>query len=96
MKLKQQRQIKAFLNQAFGPDKGGALFARQEEILTALVAQVTDPSKNRRKTLIQTILPRIALYKARRHGADGADTGVLRPVQPGLFENHGHQRPVEE
>ena len=28
MKLKQQKQIKAFLNQAFGTDKGGALFAR--------------------------------------------------------------------
>ena len=64
MKIKQQKQIKAFLIQAFGPDRGGALFARQEEILTALVEQVNDPSERRRETLIQTILPRIALYKA--------------------------------
>ena len=48
MKIKQQKHIKAFLIQAFGPDRGGALFARQEEILTALVEQVNDPSERRR------------------------------------------------
>ena len=62
MKIKQQKQIKAFLIQAFGPDRGGALFAGQEEILTALVEQVNDPSERRRETLIQTILPQ-NLYK---------------------------------
>ena len=73
MKIKQQKQIKAFLIQAFGPDRGGALFARQEEILTALVEQVNDPSERRRKTLIQTILPRIALYKALVGGGGPAE-----------------------
>lgn len=84
MKLKQQKQIKAFLNQAFGPDKGGALFARQEEILAALVAQVTDPSKNRRKTLIQTILPRIALYKALLGGC--SEEGTYRHMRTYMME----------
>lgn len=74
MKIKQQKQIKAFLIQAFGPDRGGALFARQEEILTALVEQVNDPSERRRETLIQTILPRIALYKALLDGCSEEET----------------------
>ena len=74
MKIGQQKQINAFLLQTFGPDRGGALFAGQEKILTALVAQVTDPSKNRRKTLIQTILPRIALYKALLGGCSEEET----------------------
>ena len=74
MKIKQQKQINAFLLQTFGPEKGGVLFARQEEILTALVEQVTDPSKRRRETLIQTILPRIALYKALLGGCSEEET----------------------
>lgn len=73
MKIGQQKQINAFLLQTFGPEKGGALFAGQEKILTALVAQVTDPSERRRKTLIQTILPRIALYKALVGGGGPAE-----------------------
>ena len=36
MKIKQQKQIKAFLIQAFGPDRGGALFARQEENISIM------------------------------------------------------------
>lgn len=74
MKIKQQKQINAFLVQTFGPEKGGALFAEQEKILTALVEQVTDPSKRRRKTLVQTILPRIALYKALVGGCSEDET----------------------
>ena len=74
MKIGQQKQINAFLLQTFGPEKGGALFAGQEKILTALVEQVTDPSERRRETLIQTILPRIALYKALLDGCSEEET----------------------
>lgn len=64
MKIKQQDLIKAFLDEEFGSDRGSALFGRQEKILDALIQNTTGKSENQMKTLVQTILPRIALYKA--------------------------------
>lgn len=64
MKIKQQKLIQAFLNEEFGEQKGAALFAKQEELLTSLIANTQGKSKNQMKTLSQTILPRIALYQA--------------------------------
>ena len=64
MKIKQQKQIKEFLNVEFGKDKAAALFDTQEIILNELIKNIKDKSENQKKTLIQTILPRIALYKA--------------------------------
>ena len=63
MKINQQKQIKAFLTEEFGT-RGNVLFDRQETRLTGLIESVADKSKHQRKTLIQTILPRIALYQA--------------------------------
>ena len=63
MKIEQQNQIKEFLNEEFGADKGQELFDKQEMILDEIIKNIKDKSKNQRKTLIQTILPRIALYK---------------------------------
>lgn len=63
MKIKQQKQIKTFLNEEFGIDKGIVSFNRQEEIINELIRNIKEKSKNQRKTLIQTIFPRIALYK---------------------------------
>ena len=64
MKIEQQNQIKEFLNEEFGVDKGQEVFNKQEMILAEIIKNIKDKSKNQRKTLIQTILPRIALYKA--------------------------------
>ena len=64
MKIKQQKQIKAFLVEEFGTDKGNALFDKQENMLNGLIQNTKDKSENQMKTLIQTILPRIALYKS--------------------------------
>lgn len=36
MKIKQQKQIKAFLIEEFGEERGSALFAQQADKLTAL------------------------------------------------------------
>lgn len=63
MKIKQQKMIDQFLTETFGKEKGEALFDRQSETLDALIAGVEETSDSRKKTLIQTILPRIALYK---------------------------------
>lgn len=63
MKIKQQKQIKEFLSEEFGKDRGNALFDRQEKALSTLIENTQNKSENQMKTLAQTILPRIALYK---------------------------------
>ncbi len=63
MNIKQQKQIKAFLLEEFGKEKGSVLFDRQDKTLKALIKNTTDKSGNQLKTLARTILPRIALYK---------------------------------
>ena len=64
MKIKQEKDIKMFLDNEFGESKGNEIFSSQEEILDELIKNIQDKSENQRKTLIQTILPRIALFKA--------------------------------
>ena len=64
MNIKQQKKIKIFLIEEFGANNGNELFNKQEIILNELIKNTKDKSKNQTKTLIQTILPRIALYKA--------------------------------
>ena len=64
MKIKQQEQIKAFLIEEFGASQGSTLFAQQEKILHTVIENTKNKSKNQMKTLVQTILPRVALYKA--------------------------------
>ena len=63
MKMKQQQQIRSFLIREFGEDKGSELFSQQESRLDAIIAGTADKTKNQMKTLTQTILPRIALYR---------------------------------
>ena len=64
MNIKQQKQIKTFLIEEFGIDEGNKIFDKQEKILNEIIKNIKEKSENQRKTLIQTILPRIALYKA--------------------------------
>lgn len=70
MKIKQQNQIKTFLIEEFGVDNGNTLFEKQEKILNEIIKNTKNKSKNQMETLIQTILPRIALYKALKEGFD--------------------------
>lgn len=63
MNIKQQKRIKIFLIEEFGQDKGNTIFDRQEKMLDSLIKNTTNKSENQMKTLVQTILPRIALYK---------------------------------
>ena len=64
MKIKQQKQIRKYLIEEFGLDKGNVLFDKQEKMLDELIKNAKNKSENQIKTLVQTILPRIALYKA--------------------------------
>jgi len=61
--IKQQKQIKTFLIEEFGVDNGKELFNKQEIMLNELIKNTKNKSENQTKTLVQTILPRIALYK---------------------------------
>ncbi len=63
MKIKQQKQIKKFLFEEFGKEKGTVVFEKQNEVLKGLITNTKNKSKNQIKTLTNTILPRIALYK---------------------------------
>ena len=63
MNIKQQKQINAFLTEEFGNKKGRALSDAQAKILAAIIENTSGKTANQMKTLVQTILPRIALYK---------------------------------
>ena len=63
MKIKQQKQIKAYLFEELGNDRGSRVFAEQEKVLSTLINNTKGKSENQMKTLTQTVLPRIALYK---------------------------------
>lgn len=55
----------AFLIEEFGQDRGSALFDTQEQLFHTLIESknAENKSKRQQKTLIQTILPCVALYK---------------------------------
>lgn len=63
MKIKQEKLIKKFLIEEFEEEKGLSLYHNQTIKLNFLIDNIRDKTKNQRKTLINTILPRIALYK---------------------------------
>lgn len=63
MNIKQQKKIKIFLLEEFGENNGTSLFEKQTKIFNTLIKNTENKSKNQMKTLVQTILPRIALYK---------------------------------
>lgn len=64
MKIKQQKKIRSFLIEEFKEEKGKSIFNKQEKILNKLILNTKNKTKNQMKTLVQTILPRIALYKS--------------------------------
>ena len=64
MSIKQQKDIEKFLMGNLENAEAAELFDRQSKLLGELVADTTGKSTNQMKELEQTILPRIALYKA--------------------------------
>ena len=77
--MKQQQQIRSFLIREFGEDRGSALFSLQERRLETIIAGTENKTKNQMKTLTQTILPRVALYKAlQESGKDYYDITIQK------------------
>ena len=63
MGIKQQKDIRKFLEGEYTFDTAEQIYKKQEDSLMAMLETVKNESKSRYKTLKQTILPRIALYK---------------------------------
>lgn len=63
MRIKQQKAIRQFLIDELGEEKGGSLFEAQNKLLIDMIGEVSSEEKSRYKTLAQTILSRISLYK---------------------------------
>lgn len=85
MKIKQQKQIKEFLVESFGNDRGGKLFEMQDKVLGDIIGNTKGKTENQMKTLIQTILPRIALYKSLQ--AEGlSDDDVYKYMRKYMLE----------
>lgn len=64
MKIKQQKIIKNFLFSELDTEVAQKIFDEQNNILDKIILNAFNKTKNQLKTLKNTILPRIALYKA--------------------------------
>lgn len=64
MKIKQQKIIKNFLFSELDTEVTQKIFDEQNNILDKIILNAFNKTKNQLKTLKNTILPRIALYKA--------------------------------
>lgn len=64
MKIKQQKIIKNFLFSELDTEVAQKIFDEQNNILDKIILNAFSKTKNQLKTLKNTILPRIALYKA--------------------------------
>ena len=73
MSIKQQKDIKKFLEGEYTFDTAEQIYKKQEDSLMSMLETVKNESKSRYKTLKQTILPRIALYKVLGYGGDCCD-----------------------
>lgn len=64
MKIKQQKIIKNFLFSELDTEVAQKIFDEQNNILDKIILNAFNKTKNQLKTLKNTILPRITLYKA--------------------------------
>ena len=64
MAINQEKVIEKFLIEELGETKGSNTFKNQKNILEKIIKNTKNKSKKQMQTLIQTILPRVALYKS--------------------------------
>ena len=64
LKIKQQKNVKRFLNEEFDKKEAERIYTSQCELLKNYRNSINTKSKNQLNTMVQTILPRIALYKS--------------------------------
>ena len=97
--IKQQKDIEKFLLGRLGREEACALFAEQAHLLDDLVANTTGKSKDQMKELEQTILPRVALYKALKASSLGGEcvTELMRSYMMDVVaaQKHASTRKME-
>lgn len=74
MKIRQQKDIKKFLEGEFSPCVASEIYGKQSDLLFEMLNKLKEPDKSRHKTLAQTILPRIALYKVLQESLPETET----------------------
>ena len=79
MSIKQQRSISEFLQTEYPHAKAEEIFNKQDSLLNKMFESVKDEAGSRFKTLEQTILPRIALYKVlEEYAGDEERINIMR------------------
>lgn len=76
--MDQQKQIRTFLIDSFGKEKGDEIFSSQRRILEGLVSGTHGKTSAQMRTLRKTILPRVALYKALLQNDRDSAYGIMR------------------
>lgn len=89
--MKQQKQIHNWLVKELGKICGERIAESQEQFYQRFVSTTSGKSKSQIKTLQETILPRIALYKALQNDAEYADRGY-EIIRKYMIEVIGRQK----
>lgn len=90
-KIKQQNDIYKFLISEIGKTDATLVFEQQAKNLNFMIENMSNKTPNQQKVLSQTILPRIALYKAlSEKGCSGDD--VEKYIRRYMIEVVGSQK----
>ena len=91
MSIKQQRSIREFLQTEFPNARAEEIFNKQDNLLNKMLESVKDEAGSRYKTLKQTILPRIALYKVLEdYAADEDRIKIMRKYMLDVVASKKH------
>lgn len=91
MSIKQQRSIREFLETKYPHTKAEEIFNKQDSLLNKMLESVKDEAGSRYKTLKQTILPRIALYKVLgEYAGDEERTNIMRKYMLDVVASKKH------
>ena len=91
MSIKQQRSISEFLQTEYPHAKAEEIFNKQDSLLNKMLESVKDEAGSRFKTLEQTILPRIALYKVlEEYAGDEERINIMRKYMLDVVASKKH------
>ena len=91
MSIKQQRSIREFLQTEFPHARAEEIFNKQDNLLNKMLESVKDEAGSRYKTLKQTILPRIALYKVLEdYAGDEERSNIMRKYMLDVVASKKH------
>ena len=91
MVIKQQRLIGKFLVSEYPSDMAKEIINKQNSLLTEMLESIKDEGGSRYKTLAQTILPRVALYKTLGDYITGEDRiKIMRKYMIGIVASKKH------